>query len=185
MSTNNTNRKLVYYIATSIDQFIAHEDGSFDGFLSEGQHIMDYVKSLQDYDTVLMGKHTYEVGYQYGVKAGEPSPTYAHMMQYVFSQSMPAYNHEQLKVIKDDPADFVRALKQREGQAIYLCGGGQLAGYLMQQALIDELILKVNPMIFGKGIPLFGALERSKIDLTLLSSKVYQNGVLFLHYAIQ
>jgi len=52
-------------------------------------------------------------------------------MQYVFSQSMPEYNHPQLQVIRQDPAEFMTQLKAKTGGNIYLCGGGQLAGYLL------------------------------------------------------
>lgn len=184
MSAQQTQRKLVYYVATSIDHFIAREDGSFDDFLSEGHHITDYIDSLQQYDTVLMGKHTYEVAYQYGLKAGDPSPTYPHMMQYVFSQSMEVYNHPQLKVIKDDASQFVNNLKQEDGGTIYLCGGGKFAGYLLAHQLIDEIILKVNPIILGSGIPVFGAFNRV-LNTELLDTKIYNNGVVFLHYALK
>lgn len=177
-------RKLVYYVAVSVDHYIAHEDETVDGFSMEGQHVVDYLNSLRDYDTVLMGRKTYEWGYQYGVQPGEPSPTYAHMMQYVFSQSMEPYNHAQLRVIRDDPGDFVRELKAQAGGAIYVCGGGKLAGYLMEQGLVDELILKVNPVVFGRGIPVFGDLDRM-LDLSLVNTKIYNNGVLFMHYAIK
>ena len=178
-----TPRKVVYYVATSIDHYIAHEDETIDGFATEGHHISDYITSLRDYDTVLMGRRTYEWGYQFGVQPGQPAPMYGHMMQYVFSQSMPDYEQEQLRVIRDDPAEFVRQLKTEAGGTIYLCGGGQLAGYLLDHSLVDECILKVNPVIFGGGIPAFGNFKRT-IALSLLDTKVYNNGVLFLRYAV-
>jgi dihydrofolate reductase len=177
-------RKLVYYVAMTVDHYIAREDATVDGFAAEGHHIADYLDILRDYDTVLMGKNTYEWGYQFGIQPGQPSPTYGHMMQYVFSESMELYEHEQLRVIRDDPAEFVRKLKAQDGKAIYLCGGGQLAGYLLSHHLVDELILKVNPVVFGRGIPVFGDLVDG-FSLSLLDTKVYNNGVLYLHYAIQ
>lgn len=179
-----TTRSLVYYIATSVDHYIADKTGGFDGFLTEGHHIADYINSLQDYDTVLMGKNTYEVGYRYGMKAGEPSPTYAHMMQYVFSTGMEAYRHEQLHVIQQDPAPFVTQLKSQTGKAIYLCGGGKLAGYLLNCQLIDTLILKVNPFLMGDGIPLFAGVK-TQFALSLQDSKIYRNGVAFMGYHIE
>ena len=183
MQSTDVKRKLVYYVAMTVDHFIAREDETIEGFATEGHAITDYLNSLRDYDTVLMGRRTYEWGYQFGVQAGQPVPTYAHMMQYVFSKTMEAYNHPQLRVIPDDPADFVRELKTSSGGAIYLCGGGQLAGYLLQNGLVDELILKINPVVFGSGIPVFGDLD-SEFMLSLLDAKVYRNGVIFLHYAI-
>lgn len=183
MSTQNNERKLVYYVATSIDQYIARKDGSVEGMPMEGAHVWDYLRSLRDYDTVLMGKNTYEIGYKYGVKPGEPSPTYAHMMQYVFSQSMEPYQHEQLRVIREDAAAFVQQLKAQTGEMIYLCGGGALAGYLLKNELVDELILKVNPVVFGSGIPVFGKTDKA-FGLSLVDTKVYASGVVFLHYTI-
>lgn len=179
-----TTRKLVYYVAMTVDHYIAREDETIDGFTMEGQFISDYLASLRDYDTVLMGRRTYEWGYQFGVQPGQPAPTYAHMMQYVFSRTMPDYQHEQLRVIREDPAAFVTDLKTQPGGAIYLCGGGTLAGYLLSQGLVDEVILKLNPVVFGSGIPVFGD-QRCGFDLSLLNTRVYSNGVIFLHYAIQ
>ena len=184
MSNNpSTNRKVVYYIATSLDNFIAREDGDVRDFLTEGNHIPDYLESLQVYDTVLMGRRTYEKGYEYGIQAGQPSPTYAHMMQYVLSQSMEQFDHEQLKVIHQDAAEFVTDLKEKEGRAIYLCGGGHLAGYLLDHSLVDEIILKVNPIVLGSGIPAFGN-SKAEFNLSLLDTKIYNNGVLFQHFAV-
>lgn len=176
-------RKLVYYVAISIDHYIARADGSVDGFPSEGQHAVDYFHSLRDYDTVLMGKATYEWGYQYGAKPGEPSPTYPYMMHYIFSKTMPHFQSERLQVIREDAPTFVQGLKQQDGDSIYLCGGGHLAGSLLDHALIDELILKIYPVAFGSGIPLFGDSKRD-FALSLYSSKTYANGAIFAHYAI-
>lgn len=179
-----SSRELVYYVAVSLDHYIAQADGSVGGFLEEGKHIYDYLKSLRDYDTVLMGKNTYEFGYQYGLEPGQPAPIYGPMMNYVFSQSMEQYQHEQLEVIRENPSDFVQNLKQQEGGSIYLCGGGQLAGTLLDAHLIDRLILKINPIIFGAGIPLFGASTQA-VTLHMEDTTVYSNGVIFANYQIE
>lgn len=177
------SRQVVYYVATSLDQFIAREDATVEGFLTEGQHIPDYLKSLRDFDTVLMGSHTYEWGFQFGVRPGEPVGTYSHMMQYVFSQRLPLSDHAQLQIIREDAAAFVKQLKAQAGGDIYLCGGGKLAGYLLRHGLVDALILKVNPVVFGRGIPVFGEGVPS-FELRLDATKAYSNGVVFLHYKI-
>ncbi len=184
MQPTSYQRKLTYYVATSVDHYIAHDDETMDGFLLEGHHVTDYLSSLRDYDTVLMGRRTYQWGFQFGIEPGQPSPTYSHMMQYVFSKSMEQYRHDQLQVIRDDPADFVQKLKTEKGGAIYLCGGGQLASYLMNAGQIDEIILKVNPVVFGSGIPLFSDLNQHTC-LALSDAKIYDNGVLFLRYAVR
>ena len=72
-------RKLKYHVASTVDGFIAHEDHSIDGFVSEGEHVIDYLESLKnDYDIVLMGRRTYEFGFQFGV-----TNPYPWMKQYV------------------------------------------------------------------------------------------------------
>lgn len=176
-------RKITYYVATSVDHYIAHADGSVGGFLPEGEHVGEYLASLQEYDTVIMGRRTYEFGYDYGMKPGDAP--YPHMQHYIFSKSiqLPAAT-EQVQVITEDELAFVRSLKAGTGTEIYLCGGGDFAGWLLEEELIDKLKLKVNPAIFGSGIPLFGSSKKA-VDLILTDSKIYANGVLLLTYDIR
>ena len=175
-------RKIVYHVATSLDHFIAHSDGSTDGILPEGDHVPDYLEHLKAYDTVIMGKNTYEFGYQFGLKPGLPA--YANMMHYIFSKTLNLDPiHQQVKVIKEDYLGCIKQLKQESGTDIYLCGGGQFAGLLLDSELIDELKIKLNPVIFGEGIPLFGA-SKKKVDLQFQDSKVYQSGVLLITYKV-
>jgi dihydrofolate reductase len=180
-------KKLVYYIATTVDNFIAHEDGSADGFLYEGEHIQDFLDSLSDYDSVLMGKHTYVYGFQFGMKPGEPAYAPYNLKNYIFSRSMNFESNEQVQLVDSDAATFVRQLKQNSadnGKHIWLCGGGALAGTLLEHELIDELILKVHPVIFGKGIRLFGPSTKS-IGLTLKDTRSFNSGVMVQSYNIQ
>lgn len=78
----------------------------------------------------------------------------------------------------------MRELKQESGKAIWLCGGGELAGVLFKADLIDRLIVKLNPVLFGTGIPLFAAVTRhAALDLT--DHKVYPSGHVVLHYRVK
>jgi dihydrofolate reductase len=86
-SRSSQMRKLVYHVGTSLDNYISREDGSVEGFLWEGDHVDDYVASLKAYDTVLMGKTTYEWGIKFG--GLEPGQTaYPWMKNYVFSKTL-------------------------------------------------------------------------------------------------
>jgi dihydrofolate reductase len=78
----------------------------------------------------------------------------------------------------------VQRLKAEEGTDIYLCGGGAFAGFLLDRGLIDQVVLKLNPLVFGRGIRLFGGSTR-RIGLVLASSKVYGNGVILLRYDVK
>jgi len=177
-------RKLIYHVSTTLDNFICQEDGSIGGFLAEGDHIPDYLDSLKNYDTVLMGRSTYEFGYGYGLKPGiAPYPT---MKNYVFSKSL-RFDFpidERLTIVRNDAVPFVRDLKNTEGGHIYLCGGGIFASTLLDNNLIDLLIIKLNPVLLGKGIRLFERSNR-KADLSLIDTKIYQSGVVLLTYSIK
>lgn len=97
-----------------------------------------------------MGRHTCEVG----VRAGIMNP-YPHLQQYVVSRTMPSSPEGAVRIVSDDPSSFVRSLKQDRGLGINVCGGADLAGALYGE--IDELILKVNPVVLAAGKPLFAA----------------------------
>lgn len=79
-----------------------------------------------------------------------------------------------------DPLEYVRDLKRQEGLGIWLCGGGSLAGALLPE--IDELVLKVNPIVVGDGIPLFRrGFEPHRF--TRLETKTFDSGVTVCRFA--
>ena len=171
-------RKLKYVVATTLDGFIAQEDGSFNDFLMEGDHVTDFQNALESFDTVLMGRKTYEVGLNFGVTNPYPS-----MKQYVFSTTIKESPDENVEIVSDGVADLVRHLKTEAGRDIWLCGGSNLATLLLAEGLIDEVIVKVNPILFGTGIPLFSTVA-GHVDLELVNSKAYNNGVVLLSYLV-
>ena len=173
-------RRLKYHVAATIDGFIAHEDHTIDGFVPGGEHVDDYLLSLRtDYDVVLMGRRTYEFGFQFGI-----TNPYPWMKQYVFSGTMERSPDSNVELVSENVVDFVRKLKDGTGKDIYLCGGANLATNLFREGLIEEILLKLNPVVFGSGIPLFlGAIKQT--DLELIDSKRYANGVVFLQYRVR
>jgi len=173
-------RKIKYHVASTADGFIAHDDHTVEGFLPEGEHVTDYLESLkQDYDDVLMGRTTYEFGLQFGV-----TDPYPWLKQYVLSRTMGRSPDANVELVSEHIIDFVRGLKGEAGKDIYLCGGAELAGALFAEGLVDELVLKLNPVLFGSGIPLLsGAIKQSALELA--GSKVYGNGVVLLRYLVK
>ena len=166
-------RKIVYYVATSLDGYICGVNNDISMFAGGGEMVDQYTYDLESFDTVIMGKNTYEFGYQYGLKPGQPA--YPHMEHFIFSGSLELENaHEQVKVVPLH-LDKIHELKSEIGSDIYLCGGGMFAGWLMENGMIDELKLKVNPIILGGGVRLFGDYEGA-IDLKVSSSRSYDDG---------
>lgn len=172
-------RDLYYYVAVSLDGFIAEPDGSFDKFVWDDEFVKDFFAAQKQFDTVLMGRKTYEVGLNQGV-----TNPYPHLKSYVISSTLTLESNAEVEVISSDVISFVEALKKQDGKPIWLCGGGNLAGQLMENGLIDRLTLKVNPIFLGKGIPLFGEYKESAA-LTLENVKEYSCGISERSYTIK
>lgn len=185
-------RKLVYYVACTVDGFIAREDGSSDWALFEGEHFADLkewfpetfpahlrpalgvMQAARRFDTVLMGRKTYEVGLREGIT----SP-YQPLRQFVVSRLMPASPNSDVQLYRGDPPALVRQLKAEQGKDIWLCGGAKLAASVFAE--IDELILKINPVVIGAGIPIFEGVTGTR-PATLVDHRVYANGFVLARY---
>lgn len=178
-----TVRKIVYYVATSIDGFISGENDDVNGFIPESDGITQYLADLKEFDTVIMGRRTYEFGYKYGMSPGQVPPLYSHMKNYVFSNSFDLPNPDpQVKTVKLD-LKIIDELRAMAGTTIYLCGGGKFAGWLLNNERIDILKIKLNPVLLGKGIPMFENLER-QYKTELLEHKLYSKGLQIISYKL-
>lgn len=174
-------RNIIYYVAASIDGFIAGSNGDISKFVAEGSGVEQYLHDLQVFDTVIMGRHTYEFGYHYGLQPGQPA--YPNMRHYIFSNTLHLETlSNQVHLCKLDP-EFIHTLKAEAGTDIYLCGGGQFAGWLLDHGLIDRLKIKLNPFVAGDGIRLFGDSKRT-VSMELEEAKVYENGLQILDYRL-
>jgi dihydrofolate reductase len=190
-------RKLTYYVASTIDGFIAAEDGTVDFFPVGGDHgpaiTSQYPETLPSkvrealgidndnntFDTVLMGRKTHD----FGVRTGTASP-YSHLRQYVVSTTMTESPDPGLELIGTDVLEKVRALKaETRGLGIWLCGGGELAQHLLPE--IDQIMLKLYPIVLGAGRPLFGNGHSlpDPLKFRVTSSRVFNDGVAFIKYS--
>ena len=182
-------RTLTYFVAASIDGFIAETDGTFDRFPMQGDHIDAIVAELPEtlpgaarehfgltgagrFDTVLEGRRTHEIGLAAGV-----ADAYPHLRHLVFSTTLGTVDPA-IELVTSDPLTRVRALKNEPGGDIWLCGGGALAAALLPE--IDEFVIKVNPLLMGSGIPLIAGPAR--VDLELVSSRPFTSGVIWNTY---
>lgn len=165
-----------YHVATSVDGFIAEGDGSFGRFLLTGEHVTDYLAALQEFGSVIMGRRTYQVALDMGVL--DPYP---HLDTYVFSRSMGESPHPHVRLVTGELGEFVATLRRQDGKGIYLSGGGQLAAQLLREQLIDELVVKINPIVLGAGIRLFEG-QAAFARLAHVATKVFANGVVVCTY---
>jgi len=174
-------RKIVYYVASSLDGFISGPNEDVSGFTSTGNGVDQYLKDLAEFDTVIMGRRTYEFGYNYGM---EPSQlAYPHMRHVIFSNTLKLENPDPKLEVKPLELEEITNLQNGEATDIYLCGGGQFAGWLLENEKIDILKVKLNPLILGDGIRLFGD-STKKHQLHLLDTTLYDNGLQIITYRI-
>ncbi|WP_309129887.1 dihydrofolate reductase family protein [Microbacterium sp.] len=184
-------RELVYYVAVTLDGYIATPDGGFDAFLVEGDHSSVVLGEMGDavfgpalaalglepprtrFDTVVMGWNALLPGMEVGID----SP-YPHLRQYVASRSDKQVASD--ITLTHDPVATVRELKEEDGLDIWLCGGGELAGTVIDE--IDRLVLKRNPFAFGSGIPLFGRAPYAPRRFDLVSARPFESGVVVEEY---
>lgn len=192
-------RKLVYYIASTLDGFIAGPDGADPsgpgGFWPIPgdylQHLAgEYPETLPGpardalsitaegthFDTVVEGRKSYEIGLAAGIPDAFP-----HLRHLVFSTTLTEAPAPAVELVAGDPVAKVRELKQEDGKDIWLVGGGELAGVLYTE--IDRLIIKLGPLTIGTGIPLFGRTADFDPRIwNLTDHTVLDSGAAFLTY---
>ncbi|MFF4018214.1 dihydrofolate reductase family protein [Streptomyces sp. NPDC001843] len=190
-------RKLTYFVACSIDGFIGDPDGdasSMFAFLDEefvGYLTSTYPETIaaqgrealgvkgagnRHFDTVVQGR----ASYQLALDAGVTSP-YGHLREYVASRTLGTPPDPNVTVIDQDLVARIRELKaEDEGLGIWLCGGSQIAGALLDE--IDELVIKTYPQVYGSGVPMFAA-GFAVTDFRLESVRTFDNGVLVRTYS--
>ena len=175
-------KNIVYYVATSIDGFISGQNDDISGFVAQGDGVQAYLEDLKSFETVIMGRKTYEFGYKYGLEPGKLA--YPHMDHYIFSKTL-TFNQqdEKLHVVRNFHLDEINKIKREATTDIYLCGGGEFAGWLLDNQLIDVLKLKVNPFVQGEGTRLFGN-SKQQVQLKQVSSRQYDEGLLINTYTI-
>jgi dihydrofolate reductase len=184
-------RSLVYFVACTVDGYIATPDGGTEFFPFEGPHVADLLSEFpelvpghlrsgldlangnQRFDTIVMGRATYEVALREGIT----SP-YPHLRQVVASTTLSSPDAD-VEIIGEEVREHVRELKQQPGKDIWMAGGGRLAAALVDE--LDELILKVNPIMLGTGIPLFAGPVGPR-PVVMTEHRIYPNGYAVLRY---
>ena len=173
-------RKITFGGANSLDNYIARKDDAVDWLLwgEEAASVMeDYWKT---FDTILMGRKTYEVALRHGQGGGG----YPGMKNYVFSRTLKPGSDGTITIVATDAVEFVRDLKKQQGKDICLMGGGELARPLFEAGLIDEIGFNIHPVLLGSGIPLFHPMSR-QINLELRECKPFKNGCVMVTYRVK
>ncbi len=174
------NRKLILYIACSLDGYIAKLNDNLD-FLNivqrEGEDY-GYGEFITSVDTVILGRKTYDwvVGHGYGFP-------HADKESYIITrQSKPREGN--LIFYNGDLRKLVFDLKSKSGKNIFCDGGAEIVNLLLRDKLFDELIISIIPILVGDGVKLFKDV-RPEQELELVSVKKFDSGLVQLHYRIK
>lgn len=172
-------RKVVLFIAVSLDGYLADPAGGVDWLQGHGpaEETRDtYADFIQGVDTVIMGWNTY---HQIVTELSPEQWVYAGLHTYVVThRTLPST--AEICFTGEDPCALVDALRRQPGGDIWICGGAELVRQLMDGGYIDEYYLSVIPTILGGGIRLFGP-TAAPLPLTLVQAET-NNGITELRY---
>ena len=164
--------KILVYIASSLDGYIARENGDID-WLPEAPE-SSYDEFYKSIDTVILGKTTYDQVLTFG------KYPYKDKKSFVFSRT--CQNIDNNVELVSDVGKFVKDGFPGAGKNVWLVGGAKIIGSFLKQDAIDEIIITKIPVILGNGISLFGDLE-SNIKLELIRTKKFGQ-LVDLHYKV-
>lgn len=165
-------RKIIVYIASSLDGYIARENGDIDWLPESSESSYDtFYKSV---DTVIMGKTTYDQVLTFG------EYPYKNKKSFVFTRT--SKNNDDNVEFVSDVEKFVKDGFPGEGNNIWLVGGAQIITSFLKQGIVDEIIITVIPVLLGKGIPLFKNVEK-ETKLELIKTEKFGQ-LVDLHYKV-
>jgi dihydrofolate reductase len=173
------DRKVIVYIATSLDGYIAKPNDDI-GFLSiveqdgEDYGYADFIKTV---DAVIVGRKTYDKV----ISMGFDFP-HADKDTYIITRT-PRPDIGSVKFYTGDIKELVGNLKSGKGKNIFCDGGAEIVNELLKDKLVDELIISVVPVLVGNGTKLFND-GRPEQRLELISTKQFEKGLTQLHYKI-
>jgi dihydrofolate reductase len=183
----NPPRKIIVYIATSADGYIARPDGDVE-WLNRRPHDFDH--GMKEFyavvDTILWGRGTYDWLLNYAREHSKaPGSLFdATRANYVFSRNPPAQPAPGVQFVSEPVKAFAGRLRASPGKNIWMMGGAGLIGAFLDAGEIDEFDIHVMPVFIGEGIPLVAPRHRD-VPLRLCASTSYPDGVVRLQYEVE
>lgn len=184
-------RPVVAFMHMSLDGFVARPDGELSWIKAEGEMFENAIELTHTADTALYGRVTYKGMESYWPTVPSNPDSTPNELQHaqwvhdvhkvVVSKTLKSVEWNNSQLINDNLTEEILALKQKPGKSILIFGSPGLTQSLMRLGLIDEYRINLNPIILGRGIPMFADLE-ADINLKLTEAKTFSNGVIGLRY---
>jgi dihydrofolate reductase len=181
-----TPRKIIVYIATSADGYIARPDGDIE-WLNRMPSTNDYGMRTfyRTIDTILWGRKTYDWALSYDKQHGNKGGIFdTKLANYVFSTKPPKQKSPDVEFISQPVKEFAQHLRATPGKHIWMMGGGELIASFLDAGEIDEFDIHVMPILIGEGIPLIAPRHRD-VRLHLRSVNKFSDGVIRIRYQTQ
>jgi dihydrofolate reductase len=177
MSNNSKNK---VFIATSLDGFIADNNGSVDFLYKypepEGED-MGYYAFMEGIDALVMGRKTFETVLGFGIAWPYKKPVFVWSTQL---KEIPSSVEGNVQLIQGGPQEITQRLHEAGYHDLYIDGGLTIQSFL-REGLIDELIITIVPVLLGSGVRLFGGVE-TPISFHCIASKAFSHGVVQSKY---
>ena len=201
-------RKIIWSVMTSLDGFVAGPNGEFDWPLADEEFEQSALDLLNSVDYIMFGRVTYQMmagywptattnpagvlssnGTTFSVptEASKLHTEIAHKMntliKVVFSRTLEYAEWNNSRIVREIvPAEMMRFVQQPGKDAVIL-GSSQVASTMTELGLIDEYRIFVNPIILGRGKPLFADINQRK-KLRLVKTKTFASGLVGLYYQL-
>lgn len=169
-------RRIRYSVAMSLDGYIAGPNGESDWIIMDPE--IDFGALFHSFDTILMGRRTFEAAQSSGGGGGMPG-----MGTIVVSRTLRQEDYPKITILGENFAEALSKLRDTPGKDIWLFGGGELFRSLLDARLVDSIEVAVIPVLLGGGMPLLPP-PANRVPLQLVNSKTYKTGIQSLEYAV-
>jgi len=178
-------RRIIVSNLISLDGFMEGPNRALDWFRVD-EEFFEYARELLNaVDTILFGRVTYQMMASYWPSATDNDPVITGKMnilsKLVFSRTLKKLEWENSRLARKDIGEEIRELKQQRGQDMVIFGSGSIVSALGQAQLIDEYRLFVNPVVLGRGTPMFRNIN-DRIRLKLFETRIFNSGLVGLYY---
>ena len=176
-------RKVIVSNLMSLDGFFEGPNHELDWFVVDEEFFAYARDMLRGVDTIVFGRKTYQhmADYWPSAPADEIADQMNNLPKIVFSRTLESAEWQNSTLVKNDAVAEISKLKQLPGKDMVILGSASLASFLLQQGLIDEYRVILNPVLLGSGSPLFQDVKQ-RLRLKLSRTKLFGSGVVVLYY---